>query len=233
MLYVWMEMEIRIMRERYLGDIMIIVLKFDDFIKLTSNLELQWYYIENSDSFQIYSLLQGHAFQTTIMFDDIIRDSKNPEMLMLMFRERYLSHAYNPIKIDMGYMPVESSEEVKTEKLTTTQIGGEGTSGFALIPSTQTEEQKPMFPIDIKRKCSVCGYIGKEKDTCPKCGGAMMSMATGSPIKTMDISTMNEKTKTIPIVSTNEASRIGFPELYKSEEMVKCPICESKNVEEI
>lgn len=152
-------------------------LDFDGFINLENRMKLQTFYIETPKDFTIFMLLEGQAFYTVITMDEIQMRFGNSQFVIELFKATYIRDAIR----------VQSLEEQKTEivkdinvntanlkeildsflkdfsKLTITTTGGEGTAGYAMIP-TVLGSGKP-------KRCMDCGNIILSGETvCPSCG---------------------------------------------------------------
>jgi len=157
----------------------LIKLDFDGFINLENRLKLQTFYIESPTDFKIFMFLEGQTFGTEISITEINRRYGTSPYVLDLFKATYIRDAIKIESLDVATVHIEKGEvSIDTKKLeeiiqnalaeissklTTTQSGGPGTAGYALIPVSMGSG-KP-------RRCMSCGnIILSTEDKCPACG---------------------------------------------------------------
>jgi SPP1 gp7 family putative phage head morphogenesis protein len=158
---------------------------FDDFINLENQWRLAPLYIENGEGFKFYMLMEAQVFSTFISLEDIRARFGDSQFVIELFRSTYLHDGIKINSIDFADSGV--SKDIKIDasdfkgaldsfraamddfkKFTMTATGGQGTAGYALIPTTVAGT--PM------RRCEGCGNIILSGETrCPACGSERLT----------------------------------------------------------
>lgn len=157
-------------------------LDFDDFIKLENAWKLAPFYIESSEGFKFYMLMEAQIFTTFITIDEIKRRFGDSIMVFELFKATYMRDAIKINSINFENTAVSKdikvdASELKTvldgflndfKKFTLTSTGGQGTAGYAMIPVRLGSGKI--------RRCESCGQILLSGETaCPACGSERLT----------------------------------------------------------
>jgi SPP1 gp7 family putative phage head morphogenesis protein len=155
----------------------LIKLDFDKFIECENSWKLKPLYMETSESFRLFMLMEAQVFSTEITFEEVRSRFGNSPMVIELFRSTYIRDAIKINSIDTESSSISKdikvdASELKTvldgflndfKKFTLTSTGGQGTAGYAMIPVRLGSGRI--------RRCESCGQILLSGETsCPACG---------------------------------------------------------------
>jgi len=155
----------------------ILNLKFDTFLELLNRWHLQPFYIESPTEFRAFVFMEAQVFETEISINEIKTRFGDSIYVLDLFKTTYFRNAikiesiegevasiYKDIKIDATELKIILDNFLKgLNKITLTNMGDQGTAGYALIPVTPGSGKI--------RRCESCGQILLSGEAaCPACG---------------------------------------------------------------